>query len=192
MNKRFVIVVDAQNDFMRPDGLLSVPGAEPVIENINAMLKELHPGDVEGVLFTFDTHTQPEYDHSEEGKMFPPHCIHGTRGWELAVMPALINADIKTYSLKKSVFDMWQEPVLAIRDSMETEHDRDYFFQNLKDTGVTRVTVVGVCSDVCVEQAMKGLVERGFEVEVVAACVRGIRDQIETVVSERLPSVRIV
>lgn len=195
MSKKLVLVVDAQNDFMQPDGLLSVPGADLVISKINEYLANLARDDVEGVLFTFDTHTRPEYDQSPEGKMFPPHCIAGTQGWELAVNMLDVPSDIPVYKLKKGVFDMWQEERVFI--TTETASDswmfyRDLFLDQIKKDGIDTVELVGVCSDVCVEQAAKGFVERGWNVTVVRECVKGIKEQIDEVVEKRLPTVRVV
>jgi len=197
MTKKLVVVVDAQNDFMQPDGLLTVPGADAVIENINAYLAGLDPDEVAGVLFTYDTHTQPAYDNSEEGKMFPPHCIYGSDGWELAVNPLeYLSPKIRMYTLQKGVFDMWDEDDLKVRDMhgyMNLVFMRDNLLNAIKVTdGVTDVELVGVCSDVCVEQAARGFVERGWNVTVVRNCVKGIKEQIDEVVEKRLPTVQIV
>lgn len=196
MSKKFVVVVDAQNDFMKPNGLLSVPGADAVIANINAYLASLNPDEVAGVLFTYDTHTQPAYDNSPEGKMFPPHCIYGTSGWELAVSPLkYLTPQIKLYTLQKGVFDMWEEELLMVRDvqsHLNLVYSRDNLFTSIKENGITDVELVGVCSDVCVEQAAKGFIERGWNVTVVRDCVKGIKEEIDEVVEKRLPSVKIV
>lgn len=195
MTKKLVVVVDAQNDFMQPDGLLSVPGADVVIGRIDEYLANLNPAEVAGVVFTYDTHTQPAYDNSEEGKQFPPHCIAETSGWELAVNRELVHNDIPIYSLKKGVFDMWQEEYVVVtkhNNPGDWEFTRDNLFNSFKHGGLAGVELVGVCSDVCVEQAAKGFVDRGWNVSVVRDCVRGIAEQIDEVVEKRLPTVRIV
>lgn len=195
MTKKLVVVVDAQNDFMKADGLLSVPGADAIIEKINDYLTGLNPEEVAGVLFTYDTHTQPEYDASPEGKMFPPHCIKYTNGWELAVKPLNVSGNIPVYTLQKGVFDMWEEPLVyisALDSQLNLTYTRDNLLNSIKVNGVTDVELVGVCSDVCVEQAAKGFVDRGWNVTVVRECVRGIKEQIDEVVAQRLPDVKIV
>ena len=51
---QFVIVVDTQVDFMRPDGALPVAGAEALVAPMHAWLATLEPAETAGVLFTFD------------------------------------------------------------------------------------------------------------------------------------------
>jgi nicotinamidase/pyrazinamidase len=71
--KRFVVVVDTQWDFMAAEGALSVNGAEALLVPMQNWLQALSPDDVEGVLFTFDTHVPEIYRDSEEAKSFPIH-----------------------------------------------------------------------------------------------------------------------
>lgn len=42
MNKKALIVVDYQNDFVDPKGALYVPGAEKLYEKIVALIDEFH------------------------------------------------------------------------------------------------------------------------------------------------------
>jgi nicotinamidase/pyrazinamidase len=176
MSKKLILVVDAQNDFMRESGALYVPGAQDVIDNINVFLKNLNPEDVDSVLFTFDTHNLEVYTKSEEGKMFPPHCIAGTPGHALAVNISLVPDDIAIFTLHKGVFDMWAEDDVTVYSSDLPEADsREAFFQNLRDVqGITEVTVVGVALNFCVKWAVNGLIERGFKVTVPAVLTKGI------------------
>jgi nicotinamidase/pyrazinamidase len=188
---RFVIVVDAQRDFMAPDGALSVAGADALVAPLNAWLAALRPGDVAGILLTFDTHEPERYARSPEAEQFPPHCVRGQPGWETMVDLAAVDPAIPLYRLEKGVFAMWEEPDLALEDARDPAAPplpRDAFFEALRARGVGEVTVVGVAADYCVRWAVDGLVERGFRVEVPAALTRGIARQIEAVVAEEWPA----
>ena len=71
MAKR-LIVVDMQNDFCKPGGVLYSPDAEAIIPNIAERCKEYDPGNV---WFTMDSHSPLTYPLSIEGKTLPIHCV---------------------------------------------------------------------------------------------------------------------
>ncbi len=188
-----VIVVDAQNDFLREDGALPVPGAEALIAPMERWLAGLDSAQTSGILFTFDTHDPKLYPASAEAKLFPPHCLKGTTGWELAVKRTAIDPRIPQYCLEKGVFDMWAEDGLAVTPFAGLASEppagaptaacsRDAFFDDLKAKGIDRLTVIGVAADYCVRWALDGLVRRGFCVTVLRDLTRGIEQQILSVV----------
>lgn len=77
---RLLIVVDYQRDFV--DGALGFPGAACLDGPIADRIRD-YWGSGDDVVFTYDTHT-PAYGETMEGKKLPvPHCIQGSRGWEL-------------------------------------------------------------------------------------------------------------
>lgn len=191
MEKKFIIVVDVQNDFAKEDGKLYVPGAQELIPAQNEHISRLFHANVEGILYTFDTHTEEEYPNSPEGEQFPPHCYKGTPGWELAVSSSTVPRPIPRYRLEKGVFNMWEEEDVQIKAIGNDLHyvdlqptDRDTFFELLKEKGVTTVEVWGLASDFCVKWAVDGLLERGFNVEIRKDLVKGIERQIDQVLEE--------
>lgn len=187
MAGRFVIVVDAQRDFMLPDGALYVAGAETLVAPVNAWLAALDPADTEGVLMTFDTHDADTYGSSAEAAQFPLHCVRDSAGWRSALDPDLIDPAIPLYRLEKGVFAMWDEPDVTIRDARLPDRPavpRDRFFDGLREAGVGAVTVIGVAADFCVRWAVEGLVARGFRVTVPRAMTRGIARQIDMVAAD--------
>jgi nicotinamidase/pyrazinamidase len=187
MTGRFVIVVDAQRDFMLPDGALYVAGAEALVAPVNDWLAALDPAETAGVLMTFDTHDADTYADSAEAAQFPLHCVRGSGGWQTALDPDLIDAAIPLHMLEKGVFAMWEEPGVMIRDARAPDRPavpRDRFFDDLRGRGVEEVTVVGVAADFCVRWAVEGLIARGFRVTVPQALTRGIMRQIDAVAAE--------
>lgn len=175
MNDIFDLVIDVQNDFMRPDGALYVPEAETIITPLQQHLATL---DSRGVLFTYDTHVLGIYEASEEAKDFPIHCVKDTYGWQLAVNPP-----IPSRTMEKGVFNMWQEPRLFVR-YQDIVVERDMFFNDLRDTDVTTLRVCGVASDYCVKWAIEGAIARSFKVQVIAALTKGIERDIAQVVKD--------
>ncbi len=187
MGKRFVIVVDAQQDFMTPDGALYVPGAQSLIGPMNAWLKDMDPGETAGVLLTFDTHYAETYAASAEAAQFPLHCVRNSPGWQSVIDVDAIAAAIPLYTLEKGVFAMWEEPDVTIRDARHPDRPatpRDRFFDELRQGGIGEVTVVGVAADFCVRWAVEGLIARGFRVTVPTAMTCGIARQITEVATE--------
>ncbi len=79
--KKTLIVVDMQNDFV--DMALGTKEAVAIVPAVKAKIAEyLKNGDE--IIFTRDTH-QENYLDTPEGKKLPvPHCIQGTKGWEIA------------------------------------------------------------------------------------------------------------
>jgi nicotinamidase/pyrazinamidase len=185
--RSFVIVVDAQRDFMLPDGALYVAGAEALVAPLNAMLAGLDAAETAGVLLTFDTHTPKSYAGSAEAEQFPLHCVRGSAGWQTVLDLAAIDRGIALHTLEKGVFAMWEEADVTIRDVRDRGSNpvlRDLFFDRLRADGVDTIIVTGVAADFCVRWAVEGLIERGFRITVPAALTRGIVRQIDTLAAE--------
>lgn len=84
--EKIALVIDAQNDFMTPNGALYVPGADNILDTLNEYLSSIRiENGYYGIIFTADTHEKDEYQASEEAKLFPPHCIKGSEGFNFAV-----------------------------------------------------------------------------------------------------------
>lgn len=175
MTKNFVVVVDTQYDFMMPDGILYVTGAEETIVPITQYLANLDPDTTAGVLFTYDTHTKEQYEGSPESKMFPIHCELGTKGHRNVINANIVTEDIAIFTFEKPVFDMWasKEPVIGDYDSWS---DIEELFSEgfVEDTQATIIDIVGVALNFCVKQAADGFIERGFMVRLHTSMTCGI------------------
>lgn len=201
---KVLIVVDSQVDFVMRYGLLSVDGAESTIVPGIGILTSLDGEEYAAVLFTYDTHVAEEYLGSLEniGKPelgipgFPLHCEKGTGGWENVFNIRLVPKGIPVFELEKDVFDAWEKPsdetlVYEMFNGARPLHgagmERDAFFARLKALGVTTATVIGVASDFCVKDQIKGLLARSFKVEVIAAATAGIMRDIAQTVADEFP-----
>lgn len=79
--KKTLIVVDMQNDFI--DMALGTPEAVAIVPNVKAKIAE-YAARGDEIIFTRDTHGE-NYLNTPEGRKLPvPHCIKGTKGWEIA------------------------------------------------------------------------------------------------------------
>ncbi len=73
-----VIVVDMQNDFVKPEGKLYVPTAPKTIEPIRRLLDKARKKKVR-IFYTQDTH----YDDDPEYAIWGEHVRYGTWGWKI-------------------------------------------------------------------------------------------------------------
>ena len=79
--KKTLIVVDMQNDFI--DMALGTKEALSIVPRVKAKIEEYAKNGDE-IIYTRDTHSE-DYLNTPEGKKLPvPHCIKGTKGWEIA------------------------------------------------------------------------------------------------------------
>ena len=152
--QEILVVVDMQNDFVT--GPLGTPEARTILPKVAEKVKNF-PG---RVLFTRDTHEE-NYLESREGKVLPvPHCIRGTRGWEIC-------PELET--LRK------EEPVdkctFGSTGLGEVLRAADQYGEK-----IGKITLVGVCTDICV--ISNALLLRAFlpeaEIAVDAACCAGV------------------
>ncbi len=149
----YLIVVDMQKDFI--DGALGTPQAVEIVPRVAQKIRAFSGR----VVFTRDTHT-PEYLSTQEGKCLPvPHCIQGTPGWQLdAALAPLCGSP----PVDKPTFGSVE---LARR--LAAVH---------LDTPIDRITLVGLCTDICV--ISNALLLKAFLPEVPiavdAACCAGV------------------
>ncbi len=127
--KHFLVVVDLQNDFV--DGALGTPEALAIIDNAVSKIKS-HEGEI---VVTFDTHFE-NYMETSEGKKLPvPHCIKGTHGFELNYKIADALKDKEYVSVEKLTFGSVKLPEII---------------ENMADGEDFDVTLIGLCTDICV------------------------------------------
>lgn len=132
--KKILVVVDMQNDFI--DGPLGTPEARAIVDNVCAKIRE---GEWDGIFHTKDTHHDYNYLDTQEGKKLPiPHCIYRDNGWYYTekVMEALL---LKSFMIEKSTFGA----TLLVDKLGELIDDG-------KLTAKIELTLVGVCTDICV------------------------------------------
>ncbi|MCE4625180.1 MAG: cysteine hydrolase [Desulfurococcales archaeon] len=77
-SKTAVIVVDMQNDFVKPEGKLYVPTAQATVEPIRRLLDRARSAGAR-IFYTQDTH----YDNDPEYGIWGEHVRYGTWGWEI-------------------------------------------------------------------------------------------------------------
>lgn len=119
-----LVIVDMQRDFI--DGALGTKEAVAILSYVENAIKS-HKGKV---LFTRDTHDAAYLETQEGNKLPVPHCIRNTEGWQIhPSLAPLVRSDpidketFGSVKLGRMVADM---------------------------TDVSAVTLMGLCTDICV------------------------------------------
>ena len=144
-----LVVVDMQNDFVRPEGALVVPDAPATVRPVAELLARARDARVR-VAYTQDTHFQGD----REWEIWPPHCRRESWGWkiidELAPRPAELVVEKHRYdgfygtSLEHYLLNVW--------------HIRD-------------LIVVGTVANICVLHTAGSAGLRWLRVVVPADCL---------------------
>lgn len=155
---KILVVVDMQNDFI--DGALGTKEALAIVPKVAEKIKNFDGK----VFYTRDTH-EASYLETQEGRKLPvPHCIRGTRGWELHPE---IEALRKDEPVDKPTFGSI-ELGYAIKEYMIEQGV-------LGKDMVESITFVGLCTDICVISnaiIMKAMFPE-LSIRVDASCCAG-------------------
>ena len=148
-----LVVVDMQNDFI--DGALGTKEAVAIVDNVRKKIE----GFQGTVLFTRDTHFE-NYMDTQEGHNLPvPHCIKGTKGWEIREELDVLRT---TDAIDKLTFGSAELPEI-----LQKLHE---------ENPMESITFVGLCTDICVISNV--MVTKAFlpEVPIIvdAACCAGV------------------
>jgi nicotinamidase-related amidase len=76
--KSALIIVDMQNDFVKPGGGLLVPAAAESVPNIHSLLSRARAARVR-IAYTQDT----AFPGDREFEIWPEHCLINTPGWQI-------------------------------------------------------------------------------------------------------------
>ena len=153
-----LLIVDYQNDF-NPGGALAVSGGDEIAGRINALAADDR---FELVVATRDWHPPDHGSFTEQGGIWPVHCVAGTPGAELH--PALDAEQVDV------IVDKGQD-----RDSEGYSGFQATELEALlRERGIDRVTVVGLATDYCVRNTALDAMRNGFHVTVDSTAARGV------------------
>lgn len=145
---KIMCCIDAQRDFMNKEGLLYVPGAEGIKDNIDKLCKQSLIDRVP-LFASKDWHTEDDV----EFKTFPKHCVEYTTG-------AMLIDEVDRWNpeeiLAKKTYDVFAEA--------HTEYV-------LSDNDVTEVILFGVVTEYCISAAVEGFLKRGSVVTIVTDAI---------------------
>ncbi|MCI8319529.1 MAG: cysteine hydrolase [Dorea sp.] len=125
---KVLLVIDMQNDFI--DGAL---GTEEAVKIVPRAVEKIKAFDGK-IWATRDTHEE-NYLDTQEGKNLPVrHCIRGTKGWEICPE---IQGLLKEEPIDKAAFGSMEAGRI-----LKEYHERT--------EAVESVTLLGLCTDICV------------------------------------------
>lgn len=154
--QNILIVVDMQNDFI--DGVLGTTEAKSIVPKVKEKIENFSGK----VYFTRDTHKKNYLDTQEGIKLPVEHCIRNTQGWqinpELSPLCKETPIDKETFGSVNLGFVLQQE------NQMEP---------------IQSITLVGLCTDICV--ISNAMLLKAFlpEVRIIvdASCCAGVTPQ---------------
>lgn len=124
--QKILIVVDMQVDFI--NGALGTREAEAILPRVREIIESFDGK----IYFTRDTHEE-NYLSTKEGKNLPvPHCINGTKGWQ-------IDASLLPYA--KNVINKPTFGSVALANMLLEENAKEE---------IEEITLIGLCTDICV------------------------------------------
>lgn len=154
MARKILVVVDMQNDFV--NGALGSDEAKAIVDNVVNKINEFK-GEI---IVTYDTH-QDDYMETREGMYLPvPHCIENTEGWKIndKVEKALVERNV--VRVKKPTFGS-----VKLVEMLRGIDEKN-----------TEVTIIGLCTDICVVSNAMLLKANYPEMNIIvdASCCAGV------------------
>ena len=173
-----LIVIDVQNDFC-PGGALAVPEGDAIVPGINALMSEAG-----AVILTQDWHPRghSSFASSHSGAapyelidmpygsqvLWPDHCVQGSGG---AKFHADLNVDRADMIVRKG----YRRDIDSYSAFFENDHVTPTGLDGyLRTRGITRLTMVGLATDFCVNFSAVDAAKLGFEVTVHMDLCRAI------------------
>jgi nicotinamidase/pyrazinamidase len=164
--------VDTQVDFMEPTGKLYVPRAEDIVPNLVRLMAYARERNIP-ILSSADAHATDD----PEFKIWPPHCVSGTRGQERIKETSLPGA--LTISMRSGPFvplEKWPSQIIIEKDVYETSANPN-FDAILEALGPRRYVIFGVATEYCVRADVLALRERNKPVDLVVDAIKAITEE---------------
>lgn len=161
-----ILLVDPQYDFF-PGGSLAVADGDDIVEPINALLRK-HPH--APVFASRDWHPASTKHFQDQGGLWPPHCVQGTRG-------AAFHAGLEMQ--KARVFDKGMNPdddagYSAFEATREQDGKRVTLLDDLKRYNVDALIVAGLATDYCVKASVLDALHNGITTFLYLPGVRAV------------------
>ena len=173
-----LIVIDVQNDFC-PNGALAVSGGHVIVSSINALMTK-----ADAVVLTQDWHPagHSSFASSHADKMpyeltkmpygdqvlWPDHCVQGTDG---ALFHTDLNQDRADLIIRKGFNPSIDSYSSFFENDQKTPTGLEGY---LRTRGISKLVMVGLATDFCVNFSAVDAVNLGFDVTVNMDLCRAI------------------
>lgn len=161
-----LVIVDYQNDFVHPEGMLSVPGAEDISHGINRAID-----DYDVVYATKDWHPPDHCSFMTFGGEWPAHCIAGNRGAEFSNL-------LKTNKIR-AVFHKGMDK--KVEEYSGATGELCAALDQIPE--VTVVDVCGVAFDYCVKFTASAIKNNGYNVRVLGNLTKAVQSDVPKILA---------
>lgn len=178
MTQTALIVIDVQNDFC-VGGALAVPDGDVIVSGINALVEAY-----DAVVLTQDWHPagHSSFASSHEGHMpydvidmpygpqvlWPDHCVLGAVGSEF-------HSDLNVQAADMIIRKGYNPTIDSYSAFFENDKTTPTGLEGyLRTRGISKLTLVGLATDFCVNFSAVDAAKLGFEVDVRMDLCRGI------------------
>jgi nicotinamidase/pyrazinamidase len=150
-----LLIVDVQNDFC-PGGALPIAGGDAILPRVNALIDEaVRAGAL--VVASRDWHTRDHLSFTEQGGVWPRHCVQNENG---AAFHRALRLPAEAHIITKG-------------DRMDSDQysafDRTGLAEALRRRKVKRVWLCGLALDVCVRATALDSRAAGFPTLLVTS-----------------------
>lgn len=149
MNKKILIIIDAQYDFI--NGSLAVDGSEDKMVALSKFIKE-RANEYSTIILSADFHPISHCSFKKNGGMWPIHCVQHTHGAAIyqPIIDALEESNIDFHIFTKGLDEDHEEySVLKNNDSNKKIHAL------IEHIGANEVDFCGIADIYCVKDSIE-------------------------------------
>lgn len=173
-----LIVIDVQNDFC-PGGALAVTGGDEIVSGINALMansnvvilsQDWHPSGHSSFASSHDGKDPFEMTTMPYGEqvLWPDHCVQGSSG-------ALFHPDLDQDHADMIIRKGYNPDIDSYSAFFENDHTTQTGLEGyLRSRGISKLTMVGLATDFCVNFSAVDAAKLGFDVTVNLELCRAI------------------